>query len=123
MKGTEKIIEQIKAEGAEKADALLEAAKERCAEIRLEQEKKARETYTEKIRAGVSAGQAKLEKLREDTLSANAAALEAERQKLLESCLNAAREKCPELSEAEFNSRLEKLRPELTERIMKILFE
>ncbi|MBQ9733899.1 MAG: hypothetical protein IJV74_06670 [Clostridia bacterium] len=57
MKGTEKIIEQINADGAKKADAILESASDRCAEIRLEYDKKARELYTEKIREGVSAGQ------------------------------------------------------------------
>ena len=123
MKGTEKIIEQINADGAKKADAILEAASERCAEIRLKYDKKARELYTEKIREGVSAGQQKLEKLQQETKAANTAALEAERQALVEQCFMAAREKCPELSDGDFEARREKLRAELSERITKILFD
>lgn len=123
MKGTEKIIEQIKADGAKKADALLEAASERCSEIRLEFDKNARELYASKIREGVNAGQLRLEKLREDRAALDAEALEKERQAMVEQCIRAAREKCPELSEGDFEARCEKLRSELEERISKILFD
>lgn len=123
MKGTEKIVEQIKADGAKKADALLEAASERCAQLRLEYDKKARELYAGKIREGVNAGQQRLEALREQRAAADAEALEKERQALVEECIRAAREKCPELSDGDFEARREKLRAELSERITKILFD
>lgn len=123
MKGTEKISEQIKADGAKKADALLEAATERCGEIRLEFDKNARELYASKIREGVSAGQQRLEALRADRAAADAEALEKERQALVEQCIRAAREKCPELSDGDFEARCDKLRAELSERISKILFD
>ena len=123
MKGTEKIIEQIKADGAKKADALLEAATERCSEIRLEFDKNARELYASKIREGVSAGQQRLEALRADRAAADAETLEKARQALVEQCIRAAREKCPELSAGDFDARCDKLRAELNERITKILFD
>ena len=123
MKGTEKIIEQIKADGAKKADDILQAASERCGEIRLEFDKKARELYAGKIREGVSEGQLRLEKQRQDRAAADAEAVENERQSLVEECLRAAREKCPELSDGDFEARRDKLRAELAERITKILFE
>lgn len=55
MKGTEKIIAHIQADAKAKADAIIAQAEQQCSEIREEYAKKAREAYTEKIRAGVKA--------------------------------------------------------------------
>ena len=54
MKGTEKIIAHIQADAKEQADAILAQAEQQCAQIRADYEKKAREAYASRVRAGVS---------------------------------------------------------------------
>ena len=61
MKGTEKIIAHIQADAAAQADAILAQAEKQCAEIREGYERKAKDAYAEKIRAGVKANQDRLE--------------------------------------------------------------
>ena len=61
MKGTEKIIAHIQADAAAQADAILAQAEQQCAEIREGYERKAKDAYAEKIRAGVKANQDRLE--------------------------------------------------------------
>ncbi|MBO6092479.1 MAG: hypothetical protein J6T99_04380 [Oscillospiraceae bacterium] len=53
MKGTEKIIAHIQADAKAQADAILAQAEQQCAGIREDFDKKAKEAYAEKIRAGV----------------------------------------------------------------------
>ena len=53
MKGTEKIIAHIRSDAQERCDTILEQAEQQCTLIRTDYEKKARELYTDKIRAGV----------------------------------------------------------------------
>lgn len=55
MKGTEKIIAHINADAQAAADAVLSEAKEQCAAIKADYDKKANDSYAEKIRAGVKA--------------------------------------------------------------------
>ena len=57
MKGTEKIIAHIQADAKAQADAILAQAETQCAQVREDYEKKARDAYGEKIRAGVKACQ------------------------------------------------------------------
>ena len=54
MKGTEKIIAQIRSDAKEQADAILAQAEQQCASIRADYEKQAKELYREKIRAGTA---------------------------------------------------------------------
>ena len=63
MKGTEKIIAHIQADAAAQADAILAQAEQQCAEIREGYERKAKDAYAEKIRAGVKANQDRLESM------------------------------------------------------------
>ena len=55
MKGTEKIIAHIKADAQAEVDMILAEANKQCADIKAEYEKKAEDSYAEKIRAGVKA--------------------------------------------------------------------
>ena len=55
MKGTEKIIAHIQADGKAQADAILAQAEQQCAQIRKEYEDKANEVYAARIRSGVKA--------------------------------------------------------------------
>ena len=59
MKGTEKIIAHIQAEAQAKADAILAQAEQQCAGIREDYDKKAKDAYADKIRAGVKLSQDK----------------------------------------------------------------
>lgn len=55
MKGTEKIIAHIKADAQAEAEKILGEAKKQCAAIKADYDKKAEDSYAEKIRAGVKA--------------------------------------------------------------------
>ncbi len=57
MTGTEKIIAHIEQDAREQAEAILTAAKEKCAEIQKQYEEKASKLYTDRIRDGVKACQ------------------------------------------------------------------
>ena len=61
MKGTEKIIEHIRSDAQERCDLILAQAEQQCAAIRSDYEKRAKEVYTEKIRAGVAETQARVD--------------------------------------------------------------
>ena len=63
MKGTEKIIAHIQADAKAQADAILKEADEKCAGIRADYEKQAKEAYAERIRAGVKANQDRLDSM------------------------------------------------------------
>ena len=53
MKGTEKIIAHIRSDAEEQANAILAEAAEQCAAIKSGCEEQAKDTYAERIRAGV----------------------------------------------------------------------
>ncbi len=57
MKGTEKIIAHIEADAKAREKEILEAAEQKCAEIKASYEEKASELYAGKIREGVQACQ------------------------------------------------------------------
>jgi V/A-type H+-transporting ATPase subunit E len=63
MKGTENIIAHIQADAKEQADAILAQAEQQCAGIRADYEKKAKDSYGEKIRAGVSGCQDRVDSM------------------------------------------------------------
>ena len=57
MKGTEKIIEHIRADAKSQADAVLAKAEEQAAQIRADYDKQAAQVYADKVRAGTRACQ------------------------------------------------------------------
>ncbi len=57
MKGTEKIIAHIEADAQTRADAVIAAAKEKCAGITAKYEEQASRLYSDRIRDGVKACQ------------------------------------------------------------------
>ena len=61
MKGTEKIIAHIRSDAKDRSDEILAQAEQQCAKLRSEYEKKAKEVYTGKIRAGVAETQARVD--------------------------------------------------------------
>lgn len=63
MKGTEKIIAHIEADAKARTDAVLAQAEAKCAEIRADYEKQAKEAYAERIRAGVKSNQDRLDSM------------------------------------------------------------
>ena len=52
MKGTEKIIAHIRSDAQQQADAILAQAEQQCAEIRADYDRRAKELYAARIRAG-----------------------------------------------------------------------
>ena len=63
MKGTEKIIAHIQADAKAQADAILAQAEQQCAGIREDYEKKAKDSYSERIRIGVKATQDRVDSM------------------------------------------------------------
>ena len=63
MKGTEKIIAHIQADADARAGEITAQAEAKCAEIRESYEKKAKEAYAERIRAGVKENQDRLDSM------------------------------------------------------------
>ncbi len=61
MKGTEKIIAHIRSDAQGRCDLILAQAEQQCTAIRSDYEKRAKEVYTEKIRAGVAETQARVD--------------------------------------------------------------
>lgn len=109
MKGTEKILAQINADGVKKAEALISQAEEQCAQIRQDCEKQARELYAEKIRTGVLAGQEKLEQLQQKNREESHERLQRERRTLVEQSFALAVDKLLALPEQEYRELLIKL--------------
>lgn len=109
MKGTEKILAQINADGVKKAEALISQAEEQCAQIRQDCEKQARDLYAEKIRTGVLAGQEKLEQLQQKNREESHERLQRERRTLVEQSFALAVDKLLALPEQEYRELLIKL--------------
>ena len=95
MKGTEKIIEHIRSDAQAQADAILAQAEQQCAQIRADYDRKARELYGDKIRAGVKECEDKSES--------------AVKQEMVAACFDKAREKIAALPEEEYVDFLAKL--------------
>lgn len=109
MKGTEKILAQINADGVKKAEELIARAEEQCSQIRQDCEKQARELYAEKIRAGVTAGQEKLEQLQEKIRQESRERVLQQRKSLVEQSFSLAADKLAALPEKEYRELLVKL--------------
>lgn len=109
MKGTEKILAQINADGVKKAEELIARAEEQCARIREDMEKQARELYADKIRSGVLAGQQKLEQLQIKNQEESRTRIERERKALVEQSFALAADKLAALPEQEYRELLVRL--------------
>ena len=109
MKGTEKIIAHIEADAQAKADEILAAAAQKCAEIKEQYEEKAAKLYTEKVREGVKACQDKEDSaLRISSMEAKKSILSV-KQEMVSRSFAAAGEKIINLPKEQYVAFLAKL--------------
>ena len=109
MKGTEKIIAHIQADAAAQADAILAQAEQQCAEIREGYERKAKDAYAEKIRAGVKANQDRLESVERLARMEGRKSVLALKQDMVSKSFDLAVDKLVDLPEAQYVALLAKL--------------
>lgn len=109
MKGTEKIIAHIQADAAAQADAILAQAEQQCAEIREGYERKAKDAYAEKIRAGVKANQDRLESVERLARMEGRKSVLALKQDMVSKSFDMAVDKLVELPEEQYVELLAKL--------------
>ena len=109
MKGTEKIIAHIQADAAAQADAILAQAENQCAEIREGYERKAKDAYAEKIRAGVKANQDRLESVERLARMEGRKSVLALKQDMVSKSFDMAVDKLVELPEEQYVELLAKL--------------
>ena len=109
MKGTEKIIAHIQADAAAQADAILAQAENQCAEIREGYERKAKDAYAEKIRAGVKANQDRLESVERLARMEGRKSVLALKQDMVSKSFDMAVDKLVALPEAQYVELLAKL--------------
>ena len=109
MKGTEKIIAHIQADAAAQADAILAQAENQCAEIREGYERKAKDAYAEKIRAGVKANQDRLESVERLARMEGRKSVLALKQDMVSKSFDMAVDKLVALPEAQYVEFLAKL--------------
>ena len=112
MKGTEKIIAHIRADAEAQSAAILAQAEQQCAAIRAEYEKKARESYNAKIRAGVKSCEDRVDSMdRIAQMEAKKGVL-ALKQEMVSRSFELAREKLVSLPAAEYSELLARLAAE-----------
>ena len=109
MKGTEKIIAHIQADAAAQADAILAQAEQQCAEIREGYERKAKDAYAEKIRAGVKANQDRLESVERLARMEGRKSVLALKQDMVSKSFDLAVDKLVDLPEEQYVAQLAKL--------------
>ena len=109
MKGTEKIIAHIQADAAAQADAILAQAEQQCAEIREGYERKAKDAYAEKIRAGVKANQDRLESVERLARMEGRKSVLALKQDMVSKSFDMAVDKLVDLPEEQYVALLAKL--------------
>ena len=109
MKGTEKIIAHIQADAAAQADAILAQAEQQCAEIREGSERKAKDAYAEKIRAGVKANQDRLESVERLARMEGRKSVLALKQDMVSKSFDLAVDKLVDLPEEQYVALLAKL--------------
>ena len=109
MKGTEKIIAHIQADAAAQADAILAQAEKQCADIREGYERKAKDAYAEKIRAGVKANQDRLESVERLARMEGRKSVLALKQDMVSKSFDMAVDKLVELPEEQYVELLAKL--------------
>ena len=109
MKGTEKIIAHIQADAAAQADAILAQAEQQCAEIREGYERKAKDAYAAKIRAGVKANQDRLESVERLARMEGRKSVLALKQDMVSKSFDLAVDKLVDLPEEQYVALLAKL--------------
>ncbi|MBQ6372563.1 MAG: hypothetical protein IJJ22_05525 [Oscillospiraceae bacterium] len=97
MKGTEKIIAHIRSDAQVQADAILAQAEQQCAAIRADFDRKAKELYGEKIRAGVRECEDKSESIGRIARMEARKGMLAVKQEMVAACFDRACEKITEL--------------------------
>ena len=97
MKGTEKIIAHIRSDAQVQADAILAQAEQQCAAIRADFDRKAKELYGEKIRAGVRECEDKSESIDRIARMEARKGMLAVKQEMVAACFNRACEKITEM--------------------------
>ena len=112
MKGTENIIGHIRSEAEAKAEEIIAAAEARCAQIKSEYDLKAKNAYTEKIRAGVRECEDRAESMKKIAGMEARKSLLGLKQKLVSSCFDRAHDKIVSLPEDEYVTLLAKLASE-----------
>lgn len=112
MKGTEKIIAHIRSDAKTQADAILAQAEQQCAEIRADYEKKAADTYGEKIRAGVKDCQDKVDSVDRIARMEARKELLGLKQDMVSRSFDLARQKITELPDKQYAAFLAKLAAE-----------
>ncbi|MBQ6464650.1 MAG: hypothetical protein IJJ43_00085 [Oscillospiraceae bacterium] len=109
MKGSEKIIEHIRADARAQADAVLAKAEEQCAAIRADYEAKARDSYAQRLRAGVKVCEDRVDSMdRIARMEARKGVL-ALKQEMVSESFALAQRKLTELPEAEYVALLARL--------------
>ena len=112
MKGSEKSIEHIRSDAQVQADEILAQAEEQCAAIRAEYDAKARESYNQRLRAGVKTCEDRVDSMdRIARMEARKGVLSL-KQELVSASFALAQKKLTELPEAEYVALLAKLAAE-----------
>ena len=97
MKGTEKIIAHIRSDAQVQADAILAQAEQQCADIRADFDRKAKELYGDKIRAGVRDCEDKSESIDRIARMEARKGMLAVKQEMVAACFDRARDKITEM--------------------------
>lgn len=109
MKGTEKIIAHIQQNAEAQAAAILAEAQQRCDAVHEEYERRARDSYNERLRAGVKACEDRVDRMdRLARMEAKKSVL-SEKQTVLTECFEKAQELIPQMDReryVEFLARL-----------------
>lgn len=109
MKGTEKIIAHIQADSKTQADAILAQAEQQCAGIREDYEKRAKEAYGGKIRAGVQDCQDRVDSMERIARMEAKKGVLALKQEMVSRCFDRATELICALPEERYIALLAKL--------------
>ena len=120
MKGTEKIIAHIQADAAAQADAILAQAEQQCAEIREGYERKAKDAYAEKIRAGVKANQDRLESVERLARMEGRKSVLALKQDMVSKSFDLAVDKLVNLPEEQYDLLLKKVNIDIKKELCKL---
>ena len=109
MRGTENIIAHIQADAKAEADAILDKAKEQCAEIRRDYEAKAQALYSDKVRAGVKLCEDKAESSERIQQMESKKGLLAVKQEMITRTFETAMDRLLNLPEKDYEALLTKL--------------
>ena len=112
MKGTEKIIAHIRSDAEEQANAILAEAAEQCAAIKSGCEEQAKDTYAERIRAGVKECESRADSMKRMAQMESRKGVLALKQELVSASFDKAVEMIVALPREQYVSLLAKLASE-----------